>query len=199
MLFWRIESFCCYCLVLYTCSYKNVVCIVHLCFILDLFCCLQSKNVVCSRFLLFILDKSFFLHGPIVYRLQSNGFNVISMFLPPLQLQILEKGVDILVATPGRLVDMIERGRISLKRIKYLALDEADRMLDMGFERQIRQIVEEMEMPPPGDRQTLLFSATFPTEIQVCSFCLDYNIPRNSSIRKRFVSCSWQIVITLHV
>ncbi|KAK1392531.1 RNA helicase [Heracleum sosnowskyi] len=82
------------------------------------------------------------------------------------QLQNLEKGVDILVATPGRLVDMIERERISLKRIKYLALDEADRMLDMGFERQIRQIVEEMGMPPPGARQTLLFSATFPTEIQ---------------------------------
>lgn len=92
------------------------------------------------------------------------------------QLQNLEKGVDILVATPGRLVDMIERERISLKRIKYLALDEADRMLDMGFERQIRQIVEEMGMPPPGARQTLLFSATFPTEIQrlASDFLSDY-------------------------
>lgn len=88
-----------------------------------------------------------------------------------MQLQNLEKGVDILVATPGRLVDLIERERISLKKIKYLALDEADRMLDMGFERQIRQIVEEMGMPAPGVRQTLLFSATFPTEIQVCAFC----------------------------
>ncbi|MBA0700100.1 hypothetical protein Goari_001671 [Gossypium aridum] len=51
--------------------------------------------------------------------------------------------------------------------IRYLALDEADRMLDMGFEPQIRKIVEQMDMPPPGVRQTMLFSATFPREIQV--------------------------------
>ncbi|CAL5386425.1 unnamed protein product [Camellia sinensis] len=72
-----------------------------------------------------------------------------------MQLRNLERGVDILVATPGRLVDMIERARVSLRMIKYLALDEADRMLDMGFEPQIRRIVEQMEMPPPGARQTM--------------------------------------------
>ncbi|XVF34689.1 hypothetical protein REPUB_Repub18cG0080600 [Reevesia pubescens] len=83
-----------------------------------------------------------------------------------LQFRNLEKGVDILVATPGRLVDMVERARLSLGMIKYLALDEADRMLDMGFEPQIRKIVERMDMPPPGTRQTMLFSATFPDEIQ---------------------------------
>lgn len=82
------------------------------------------------------------------------------------QLRELERGVDILVATPGRLVDLLERARVSLQMIKYLALDEADRMLDMGFEPQIRKIVEQMDMPPPGIRQTLLFSATFPKEIQ---------------------------------
>ncbi|KAK9101967.1 hypothetical protein Sjap_019221 [Stephania japonica] len=82
------------------------------------------------------------------------------------QLRELEKGVDILVATPGRLVDLIERARVSLKMINYLTLDEADRMLDMGFEPQIRRIVQQMDMPPPGARQTMLFSATFPTEIQ---------------------------------
>ncbi|ONK81030.1 uncharacterized protein A4U43_C01F24490 [Asparagus officinalis] len=82
------------------------------------------------------------------------------------QLRELERGVDILVATPGRLVDLIERARVSLRNIKYLALDEADRMLDMGFEPQIRKIVEQMDMPPPGIRQTMLFSATFPNEIQ---------------------------------
>ncbi|KAI5387699.1 DEAD-box ATP-dependent RNA helicase 52B [Lathyrus oleraceus] len=82
------------------------------------------------------------------------------------QLRVLERGVDILVATPGRLVDMIERERVSLKKIKYLALDEADRMLDMGFEHQIRNIVQQMNMPAPGARQTLLFSATFPDNIQ---------------------------------
>ncbi|KAE9619502.1 hypothetical protein Lal_00022740 [Lupinus albus] len=82
------------------------------------------------------------------------------------QLRELERGVDILVATPGRLVDLLERARVSLQMIRYLALDEADRMLDMGFEPQIRKIVEQMDMPPPGMRQTLLFSATFPKEIQ---------------------------------
>ncbi|XVF88391.1 hypothetical protein PTKIN_Ptkin19aG0047400 [Pterospermum kingtungense] len=92
------------------------------------------------------------------------------------QFRSLEKGVDILVATPGRLVDMIERDRISLGMIKYLALDEADRMLDMGFEPQIRKIVEKMDMPPPGIRQTMLFSATFPDEIQrlASDFLSDY-------------------------
>ena len=71
------------------------------------------------------------------------------------------------MATPGRLVDLLERARVSLQMIRYLALDEADRMLDMGFEPQIRKIVQQMDMPPPGMRQTMLFSATFPKEIQV--------------------------------
>lgn len=87
------------------------------------------------------------------------------------QLRELERGVDILVATPGRLVDLLERARVSLQMINYLALDEADRMLDMGFEPQIRKIVEQMDMPPPGARQTMLFSATFPKEIQVSLYC----------------------------
>ncbi|KAL2643239.1 hypothetical protein R1flu_010826 [Riccia fluitans] len=82
------------------------------------------------------------------------------------QLRDMEKGVDILVATPGRLGDLLERARVSLSMVRYLALDEADRMLDMGFEPQIRKIVEQMDMPPAGQRQTMLFSATFPREIQ---------------------------------
>ncbi|KAK6832993.1 DEAD-domain-containing protein, partial [Apiospora arundinis] len=65
------------------------------------------------------------------------------------QLRQIERGCDLLVATPGRLVDLIERGRISLVNIKYLVLDEADRMLDMGFEPQIRRIVEGEDMPDP--------------------------------------------------
>ncbi|KAK5132263.1 DEAD-box ATP-dependent RNA helicase [Meristemomyces frigidus] len=83
------------------------------------------------------------------------------------QLRSMERGCDLLVATPGRLVDLIERGRISLANIKYLVLDEADRMLDMGFEPQIRRIVEGEDMPRTESRQTLMFSATFPRDIQM--------------------------------
>ena len=62
---------------------------------------------------------------------------------------------------------MMERGKIALDNIRFLILDEADRMLDMGFEPQIRRIVEQDTMPRTGERQTLMFSATFPKEIQV--------------------------------
>lgn len=72
-----------------------------------------------------------------------------------------------LVGTPGRLTDMIKRDRIGLDNCRYLVLDEADRMLDMGFEPQIREIVERSGMPVTGQRQTLMFSATFPKEIQM--------------------------------
>ncbi|XP_061483455.1 ATP-dependent RNA helicase DDX3X isoform X4 [Rhineura floridana] len=83
------------------------------------------------------------------------------------QIRDLERGCHLLVATPGRLVDMMERGKIGLDFCKYLVLDEADRMLDMGFEPQIRRIVEQDTMPPKGVRQTMMFSATFPKEIQM--------------------------------
>ena len=73
-------------------------------------------------------------------------------------------GCHLLVATPGRLIDLHNKEIISFENIKYLVLDEADRMLDMGFEPQIREIVQEKNMPQT--RQTLLFSATFPKEIQ---------------------------------
>jgi len=82
----------------------------------------------------------------------------------------VERGVDLIAAAPGRLVDFIERGKVKLGEIKFLTLDEADRMLDMGFEPQIRQIVQGGGGPDsmPGNdlRQTLLFSATFPREVQ---------------------------------
>ncbi|KAI0012822.1 DEAD-domain-containing protein [Xylariaceae sp. FL0662B] len=92
------------------------------------------------------------------------------------QLRQIERGCDLLVATPGRLVDLLERGRISLQNIKYLVLDEADRMLDMGFEPQIRRIVEGEDMPGVQNRQTLMFSATFPRDIQMLArdFLKDY-------------------------
>ncbi|PWA13761.1 hypothetical protein CCH79_00017142, partial [Gambusia affinis] len=92
------------------------------------------------------------------------------------QIRELERGCHLLVATPGRLVDMMERGKIGLDHCNYLVLDEADRMLDMGFEPQIRRIVEQDTMPPKGIRQTMMFSATFPKEIQILArdFLEDY-------------------------
>ncbi|XP_061192498.1 ATP-dependent RNA helicase DDX4-like isoform X2 [Saccostrea echinata] len=82
------------------------------------------------------------------------------------QLRQVEQGTHILVGTPGRLIDIIGKGKISLAKLKYLILDEADRMLDMGFGPDIRKIVEELGTPPKTERQTLMFSATFPKEIQ---------------------------------
>jgi len=84
------------------------------------------------------------------------------------QFHQMNGGVDVLVATPGRLYDMYDRQRLSLANVRILIMDEADRMLDMGFEPQIRQIVEECDMPPSNSefRQTLMYSATFPLEIQ---------------------------------
>jgi len=92
------------------------------------------------------------------------------------QMRELDRGCHLLVATPGRLVDFLERGKISLEHCRYLCLDEADRMLDMGFEPQIRRIVEQDNMPGPNERQTLMFSATFPKEIQMLArdFLKDY-------------------------
>ena len=78
------------------------------------------------------------------------------------QIRDLQRGVEILIATPGRLIDMLEIGKTNLKRVTYLVLDEADRMLDMGFEPQIRKIVDQIR----PDRQTLMWSATWPKEVQ---------------------------------
>jgi ATP-dependent RNA helicase DDX5/DBP2 len=78
------------------------------------------------------------------------------------QVQDLRKGVEIVIATPGRLIDLLSTGATNLRRVTYLVLDEADRMLDMGFEDQIRSIISQIR----PDRQTLMWSATWPREVQ---------------------------------
>ncbi|MDJ0907459.1 MAG: DEAD/DEAH box helicase [Woeseiaceae bacterium] len=78
------------------------------------------------------------------------------------QIAKLRKGVDIVVATPGRLLDHLQQGTISLDAVECLVLDEADRMLDMGFIRDIRKVLKAL----PAERQNLLFSATFSKEIR---------------------------------
>ncbi|WP_462264244.1 DEAD/DEAH box helicase [Mucilaginibacter sp.] len=78
------------------------------------------------------------------------------------QVDALKRGIDILVATPGRLIDLINQGYVHLNQIKFLVLDEADRMLDMGFVHDVKRIIAKL----PTRRQTLFFSATMPKEIQ---------------------------------
>lgn len=78
------------------------------------------------------------------------------------QVNALRKGLDIVVATPGRLLDLMQQGHISLRNIKYFVLDEADRMLDMGFIADVRRIISKL----PEKKQSLFFSATMPAEIQ---------------------------------
>jgi ATP-dependent RNA helicase RhlE len=77
------------------------------------------------------------------------------------QIRALTQGVDVLVATPGRLLDLLEHRAVTLDRVEVFVLDEADRMLDMGFIHDIRRVVAKL----PGKRQTLFFSATMPREI----------------------------------
>jgi len=93
------------------------------------------------------------------------GLRVVSVYggvsMEP-QTKALRRGVDIVVACPGRLLDHMERGNARLDRVSILVLDEADRMLDMGFLPDIKRILKAL----PKDRQTMLFSATFPKEIE---------------------------------
>ena len=78
------------------------------------------------------------------------------------QIEALKRGVEICIATPGRLIDFLENKITNLKRVTYLVLDEADRMLDMGFKPQLTKIVSQIR----PDRQTLMWSATWPKEVQ---------------------------------
>ena len=96
------------------------------------------------------------------------------------QIQKLQRGTDIIVATPGRLLDLIQQRHMDLSRVEYLVLDEADRMLDMGFIRDIRKIIAVL----PKKRQNLLFSATYSPEITVLAEQL-LNNPVEISVAKR--------------
>ncbi len=96
---------------------------------------------------------------------RNSGIKVLAVYggvaLEP-QVKALRKGVDVIVATPGRLLDHVERQNVVFDDLEVLVLDEADRMLDMGFAPQINRVVAEI----PKYRQTLLFSATMPPEVE---------------------------------
>ena len=91
----------------------------------------------------------------------------------------LKKGIDILIATPGRLLDLMSQGYISLKDISYFVLDEADRMLDMGFINDIKKIIDKL----PRQRQSLFFSATMPNKIIKLSNSI-LNYPEKVSVHQ---------------
>merc|ERR1719491_2166048 len=88
------------------------------------------------------------------------------------QVGALRSGVEIVIATPGRLIDHLEQGNTNLKRVTYLVMDEADRMLDMGFEPQLRKICSQIR----PDRQVLMWSATWPKAVETLAkdYLLDY-------------------------
>jgi ATP-dependent RNA helicase RhlE len=112
-----------------------------------------------TRELALQIEESFRIYGRHLSLKHAVVFGGVSQHS---QVQALARGVDVLVATPGRLLDLINQGCVNLSATEVLVLDEADRMLDMGFINDIRKIVARL----PHQRQTLMFSATMPPEIR---------------------------------
>ncbi len=112
-----------------------------------------------TRELAIQIEESFKAYGKYLGLSQLVIFGGVNQFS---QVNSLRRGVDILVATPGRLLDLMNQGHISLNDIRFFVLDEADRMLDMGFVHDVKRIIAKL----PAKRQTLFFSATMPPEIQ---------------------------------
>lgn len=112
-----------------------------------------------TRELAIQIDESFAAYGKYTGISHTVIFGGVSQHN---QVNILRHGVDVLVATPGRLLDLISQGFIDLKYLTFFVLDEADRMLDMGFINDVKRVITKL----PLKRQTLFFSATMPPEIQ---------------------------------
>lgn len=112
-----------------------------------------------TRELAIQIEESLEAYGKFVRPTQAVIFGGVSQVN---QVKALRKGVDILVATPGRLLDLMDQGYIDLKHLEVFILDEADRMLDMGFIHDVKKVIRKL----PAQRQTLFFSATMPQEIQ---------------------------------
>ncbi len=119
---------------------------------------IQALILTPTRELAIQIQDSFKAYGRFLRLRHSVVFGGVSQSH---QVDALRQGVDILVATPGRLLDLIQQRHISLRDIRYFVLDEADRMLDMGFVHDVKRIIAML----PADKQTLFFSATMPPEI----------------------------------
>jgi ATP-dependent RNA helicase RhlE len=123
---------------------------------------IQTLILTPTRELAIQIDESFKAYGRYV------GLNSVVIFggVPKFnQVNALRRPVDILVATPGRLLDLVQQRHISLHEIKHFVLDEADRMLDMGFVHDVKRVIAKL----PAKKQTLFFSATMPPEIKQLS------------------------------
>ena len=132
---------------------------------------IKALIITPTRELAIQIEESFIAYGKFLHFKTLVVFGGVSQST---QVSALNRGVDILVATPGRLLDLMNQGYISLRDIKYFVLDEADRMLDMGFVHDVKRIIAKL----PAKRQTLFFSATMPAEIQQLSKALLTNPAR---------------------
>lgn len=112
-----------------------------------------------TRELALQIHESFTVYGSNLGLKHTTVFGGVSQLA---QTNALKRGVDVLIATPGRLLDLMQQGFIKLGNIEYFVLDEADRMLDMGFIHDIKKVIAKL----PAKKQTLLFSATLPDEIK---------------------------------
>jgi ATP-dependent RNA helicase RhlE len=120
---------------------------------------IKALVITPTRELAIQIDESFATYGRYTRIRHTIVYGGVSQ-VP--QTKALRAGIDVLVATPGRLLDLINQGFIKLNQLEIFVLDEADRMLDMGFINDIRKIIKQL----PAKRQTLFFSATMPSEIQ---------------------------------
>jgi ATP-dependent RNA helicase RhlE len=126
---------------------------------------IKALIVTPTRELAIQIDESFKAYGRFTGLRSTVVFGGVSQFA---QTQALHKGVDILIATPGRLLDLMQQKYVSLQWLDYFVLDEADRMLDMGFVHDVKKIIKEL----PAKRQSLFFR-------QPCHFPL-FNLPAQS-------------------
>jgi ATP-dependent RNA helicase RhlE len=120
---------------------------------------IRALVITPTRELAIQIDESFGAYGKFTGMKHTVIFGGVPQHS---QVQALQRGVDILVATPGRLLDLIDQRYVNLQHIRYFVLDEADRMLDMGFIHDIRKVLTKL----PPKKHSLFFSATMPPEIQ---------------------------------
>ncbi|MEO4006899.1 DEAD/DEAH box helicase [Flavobacterium sp. CAU 1735] len=121
-----------------------------------------------TRELAIQIDENFKMYSK---KLASNHLVIFGGVPQEPQIKALKKNIEILIATPGRLLDLLASGHVNLSAIEILVLDEADRMLDMGFVKDVKKIVAKL----PPKRQTLFFSATMPPEIRKLAHTMVHN------------------------